>query len=186
MVEIKITGNTPLEALASVTAFGLHCFSDPDVSAAANRILEAEQAKEHKEAAKVSKSNTDTPAADTAPTGAATAAAELSDAAGKTAAPTNPSPVTDLPEEPYVEDPPHRDPAPEPEPEPQPERQPKPPKLEEVRAKGLEAAKKHGQPAVKAILESFKVPSMTALAESDRAAFLAALEALERQGDGNA
>lgn len=183
MVEIKITGNTPLEALASLTAFGLHCTSNPDVSAAANRILEAERAKEHKEAAKVSKSDTAT----TPTAGAATAATELSGAAGKTAAPTNPSPVTDLPEEPYVEDPPHGDPAPEPE--PQPEKQPKPPKLEEVRAKGLEAAKKHGQPAVKAILESFKVPSMTALAESDRAAFLEALEALEaleRQGDGNA
>ena len=83
-----------------------------------------------------------------------------------------------------MEDPPHGDPAPAPE--PKPEGQPKPPKLEEVRAKGLEAAKKHGQPAVKAILESFGVPSMTNLAESDRAAFLEKLEALEGQGDGNA
>lgn len=167
MVEIKITGNTPLEALASVTAFGLHCFSDPDVSAAANRILEAVRAKEHKEGAKVSKSDTATPTS-----GAAAAATELPAAAGKTATPTNPRPPADLP--------------PEPKPKPKPEDQPKPPKLEEVRAKGLEAAKKHGRPAVKAILESFGVSSMTSLAESDRAAFLEKLAELERPGDDNA
>lgn len=43
MVEIKITGTTPLEALASVTAFGWHCMTNPDVHAGATRVLEAEK-----------------------------------------------------------------------------------------------------------------------------------------------
>ena len=41
MVEIKVTGNTPLEALSSLTAFGMHCMQNADVCAAATRILEA-------------------------------------------------------------------------------------------------------------------------------------------------
>ena len=53
MTEIKITGNTPLEALASLTAFGIRCMGNEEVYAAASRILEAEQAKERKEATKV-------------------------------------------------------------------------------------------------------------------------------------
>ena len=40
MIEIKITGETPMEALASITAFGLHCVGNKDVRAAAKRILE--------------------------------------------------------------------------------------------------------------------------------------------------
>ena len=31
MIEIKITGTTPLEALASVTAFGMHCMKNQAV-----------------------------------------------------------------------------------------------------------------------------------------------------------
>ena len=46
MVEIKVTGNTPLEALSSLTAFATHCMSNKDVWNAANRILEAEQHEE--------------------------------------------------------------------------------------------------------------------------------------------
>lgn len=62
MVEIKITGTTPLEALASVTAFGWHCMTNPDVHAGATRVLEAEKAGSH-----VSKSGTATAATTTAP-----------------------------------------------------------------------------------------------------------------------
>lgn len=51
MIEIKITGTTPLEALASVTAFGMHCMKNQDVHAAATRVLETEEGK-------VSKSDT--------------------------------------------------------------------------------------------------------------------------------
>ena len=47
-IEIKITGNTPLEALARIGAFGMHCLANTDVCAAATRIYEAEA---HKEAA---------------------------------------------------------------------------------------------------------------------------------------
>ena len=43
MIKIEITGDTPLETLASLTAFGMHCLQNEDVYAAANRILEAEQ-----------------------------------------------------------------------------------------------------------------------------------------------
>lgn len=43
MIEIKITGTTPLEALASVTAFGWRCMTNPDVHAGATRVLEAEK-----------------------------------------------------------------------------------------------------------------------------------------------
>lgn len=48
MVEIKITGSTPLEALSSLTAFGMHCMQNADVYAAASRILEAEKHEEKK------------------------------------------------------------------------------------------------------------------------------------------
>ena len=51
MIEIRITGTTPLEALASVTAFGMHCMKNQDVHAAATRVLETEEGK-------VSKSDT--------------------------------------------------------------------------------------------------------------------------------
>lgn len=165
-ITITVTGDTPLEALAALTAFGIRCMSNKDVSAAANRIYEAEMHKEAKLAA--------------------------SQAAEQPAREGTPEPVSDTPREPYVEEPPFEagpdinrvtgDPAPEPE----PEQKPKPakvPKLEEVRAAGIDAAKKYGQAKVKAILEKFGVPNMTSLAEQDRAAFLEALEGL---GEDNA
>lgn len=146
MLEIKITGDTPLEALAALTAFGMRCMKDEDVYSAANRIYDAESVKK---AGQTSELHTADEPKETEQKGEDLSGVRLpADTGAKGAA--------------------------------------KPPKLEEVRAKGLEAAKKHGQPAVKAILESFKVPSMTALAEGDRAAFLVKLEELEGQGDGNA
>lgn len=152
MLKIEISGNTPLEALATITAFGLRCMGNADVYDAANRILEAEQAKR--------------------------------------AAAANPQPVADLPPEPYVEEPPHATPAPQaatPKPEPKAaEGQGAPPALEEVREKGMAAARAHGQPAVKAILEGFGVSSMTNLAEADRVPFLEKLAELEGAGDNNA
>lgn len=51
MVKITITGDTPLEALSQLTAFGMHCMRNEDVCEAANRVLEAERQKEAKEAA---------------------------------------------------------------------------------------------------------------------------------------
>ena len=73
MIEIKITGTTPLEALASVTAFGMHCMKNQDVHAAATRVLETEEGK-------VSKSDT----ALTAP---------MAPAAPAVSAPVNPTPA---------------------------------------------------------------------------------------------
>lgn len=45
-IEIKISGDTPLEALSLVTAFGLRCQCDKDVYTVASRMLEAELTKE--------------------------------------------------------------------------------------------------------------------------------------------
>lgn len=177
-ITITVTGDTPLEALASLTAFGMNCMSNRDVYAAANRILEAER---HKEAQRAAEQSATVPNSDTTPAAAPDPAA-------------NASPVTDLPQEPYVEEPPFTQGTwapggsdqPEeaaPAPAPDPPKTGKAPKLEDVRAAGLEAARKYGQPAVKAILEQFGVSNMTSLAESDRVAFLEALKGL---GDGNA
>ena len=44
--------------------------------------------------------------------------------------------------------------------------------------KGIEAAKKYGQAAVKAILKEFNAENMTALPEDKRAEFLVKLEGL--------
>lgn len=154
-IEIKISGDTPLEALSLVTAFGLRCQCDKDVYTVASRMLEAELTKE---------------------------------------AARNPQPVADLPPEPYVEEPPHGEPSPaaaDAAAEPKaPEAgkaaapaKPRPPKLEDVRAEGLKAARAHGQKAVRAILDQFGADSMTALAEEDRAPFL---EALRQLGEADA
>lgn len=66
MIEIKITGTTPLEALASVTAFGWHCMKNQEVHAAATRVLEAEKKERHV-------SEMDTTAATSAPVAASAA-----------------------------------------------------------------------------------------------------------------
>lgn len=83
MIEIKITGATPLEAMSSLTAFGLHCMKDETVAAAARRILE------QKTPSETQKGTAQTPEASTTP---------------------NPQSSADLPPEPYVEDPPHETP----------------------------------------------------------------------------
>ena len=51
MVEIKVTGNMPLEALANLTALGMHCMKNSEVHAAAIRILETEKNTEKKKTA---------------------------------------------------------------------------------------------------------------------------------------
>lgn len=45
-IEIKVTGATPLEALARLGAFGMHCLANDDVCAAAARIFNDAAAKE--------------------------------------------------------------------------------------------------------------------------------------------
>lgn len=184
MLEIKITGETPLEALASLTAFGIHCMANNDVASAANRILEAEKAKEA-QAAQVS--NSDTPA----PSPKAMAAEE-----GKAvvAAARNFNPRTAAPAEPYVEEPPHGDPSPENESEGGAEsgegtegKDDVPTyTLEQIRARGTKAAQTHGTPAVKAILTELGAKGMGTLDKSKYPAFVAKLDALEGSGDPNA
>lgn len=166
MVEIKVTGNTPLEALSSLAAFGLHCLSNSEVSQAANRILEAEKHQEKKLAAAQAKET----------------AAEAHNGAN------TPSPVGEP-----ISDTPKDDPAPTVAPgpvdgangqTPAPGDKPEPvPTVEQVRAKGIEVSRKYGKEAVVAILQKFGASGMAAIAEKDRAAFLTELEGL---GEGNA
>lgn len=155
MVEIKVTGNTPLEALSSLVAFGMHCMQNSDVYAAAGRILEAEKHEEKKKAANAGATQ---PPAQTAPAPQlpqpAPAPTEAPGPAGGETGPT--AAPTEVPS---------TDGAPIPTPE-------------EVTAKGREAAKKYGSAAIKPILKEFGVERMSELAEKDRAAFLARLEGL--------
>lgn len=91
----------------------------------------------------------------------------------------------DLPPEPYVEDPPHGDPTPRAEPEPAGDDAPTY-TLEQIRARGTEAARTHGTPAVKAILTELGAKGMGTLDKSKYSAFMAKLDALEGQGGPNA
>ena len=45
MIKISITGSTPLEALASLTAFGMRCMENQPIHTAASAILENETSK---------------------------------------------------------------------------------------------------------------------------------------------
>lgn len=165
MVEIKITGNTPLEALSSLTAFGLRCLSNSDVAQAVNRIMEAEKHQEKKLAAQ---------------------AKEFAAEAHTGADMPSPveEPISDTPKAPPT---PTEAPGPaggESGPTPAPGEKPEPvPTVEQVRAKGIEASRKYGKEAVVAILQKFGASGMSAIAEKDRAAFLTELEEL---GEGNA
>lgn len=166
-VEIKIVGNTPLEALTSLTALAAHCMSNKDVWNAANRILEAERHEEQKKAAAL--------AAEQPPEFPKDYDAAPEDPPGPAAGETGPSAA------------PSEAPAPAPE-TPKEDPAPKPtagsaPSLEAIRAKGIEAARKYGQAAVKAILKEFNAENMTALPEDKRSEFLVKLEGL---GGGNA
>ena len=151
MGEIKVTGATPLEALAALTAFGLHCQSNEKVSAAANRTLAEE--------------------IETAPESAPSPEPEAPAPVDKPKPETPPAPVPKTGET-----------SPAAAPADQPKTGPFP-TAEAVRDKGIEASRTYGKDAVVAILKDFGVSGMSALAEQDRAAFLARLEGL---GGGNA
>lgn len=152
MVEIKIMGDTHLEALSSLTAFGMHCMANEKVLNAANHILEAEQqdkaGKATAEPEKPPKSAAEdfpTPGPKTTP--GAAQEAEI----GPTAPPTDTPPQKETPDIPTAE---------------------------EVTIKGRDAAKKYGAAAIKPLLKEFGVDRMSELAEKDRAAFLTRLESL--------
>lgn len=172
MVEIKVTGNTPLEALSSLTAFGMHCMQNSDVYAAASRILEAEKHEEKKLAAAQAKAApVEAPSGATPPQNKTPVQEPISDTPQDPPAPTEP-PAGPAGGENGQSAAPGKDPEPGPA-----------PTVEQVRAKGIEASRKYGKEAVVTILQKFGASGMSALAEKDRAAFLAELE---RLGDGNA
>ena len=88
MIEIKITGETPLEALSSLTAFGTHCRHDPPVAAASDRILEAEMAGSAKRPVETAAPPQPTPTApQPAPSPVGTAPTPAAPAPGPTTAP---------------------------------------------------------------------------------------------------
>lgn len=156
MVKIEITGDTPLETLASLTAFGMHCLQNKDVYAAANRILEAER----HDARKVASAATPAPASDPTPGPAETP--------GPAAPKSGPkAPPTEAPTPPAVS----ADDAPA-------------PTVAEVRQRGIEASRKYGKEAIVAILQKFNVSGMSAIEEKDRAAFLAELDKLDAEKAG--
>lgn len=156
MVKIEITGDTPLETLASLTAFGMHCLQNEDVYAAANRILEAEQ----HDTRKAASASTPAPASDPIPGPAETPG---------TAAPKSgpKAPPTEAPTPPAVS----ADDAPA-------------PTVAEVRQRGIEASRKYGKEAIVAILQKFNVSGMSAIEEKDRAAFLTELDKLDAEKAG--
>lgn len=156
MVKIEITGDTPLETLASLTAFGMHCLQNEDVYAAANRILEAEQ----HDTRKAASMPTPPPASDPTPGPAETpgpAAPKSGPKAPPTEAPTPPAVSADDATAPTVA---------------------------EVRERGIEASRKYGKEAIVAILQKFNVSGMSAIEEKDRAAFLAELNKLDAEKAG--
>lgn len=169
MIEIKISGNTPLEALASLTAFGFRCMSNPEVHAAATRIYEAEQKAEEKKATTadigsghtpqepapaVEENPTQPPAPPAPPAPPSTAPSAPTDQSqGGSAAGVSPEPITPS------------DPA-------------KVPTPEEVRDIGIKYSKQYGAPAIKAILNELGASGMGALAEDQRSVFLAKLTEL--------
>lgn len=170
-IEVRITGGTPLEVLARITAWGLRASSEPRVYALASQIMELEE-----QLKAYDKNGNPAPSAASAPAPATPPADPPGPAAGENGPSAAPSEVPASPSPAPAPEAPKEDPAPKPTPG-------KAPSLEAIRAKGIEAAKKYGQAAVKAILKEFNAENMTALPEDKRAEFLVKLEGL---GGGNA
>lgn len=143
MIEIKITGNTPLEALSSLTACGMYCASNNEVNASAEKILEAERVKDIAEVPMSNAATVSEPPAESA----------------KAKPPANPQTSGDLP------------PAADPEPAPA-EGQSKPFTLEEVRSASVNAARTKGKAAVRAILQDLGVSSTPDLAPEQYPEFM--------------
>lgn len=78
-IEIRITGATPLEALAKIGAFGMHCLANEDVCAAAARIFNDAAKKEKAAQLEAAK----TPEAAPDPTTGATGAPSTATQAGE-------------------------------------------------------------------------------------------------------
>lgn len=92
MIEIKIAGVTPTEALISLAAMGLHCQADPLIDTAARQLLASGGGSAEAVVSKVPK-NPSIPAAPAAPASPAPVPAPATAPAAPTSAPT-PAPVT--------------------------------------------------------------------------------------------
>lgn len=92
MIEIKITGATPTEALISLAAMGLHCQADPLIDTAARQLLASGGGSAEAVVSKVPK-NPSIPAAPAAPASPAPVPAPATAPAAPPSAPT-PAPVT--------------------------------------------------------------------------------------------
>lgn len=160
MVKIIITGDTPLEALATAAAFGMHCMGNKEVCDAGYRIHEAEQYKEQKASAEAAEKKAAEENDDTAPP------------AGESSKPAE-KPI-DTPK-----------PKPEPTPVPEPDDAPTY-TLEQIREKGIAAGRKYGNAAVKAILKELGASGMGALDAAKYPKFVEKLDALDASGGGNA
>lgn len=162
MIEIKITSEKPLEALALVAALSFHISSSKEVCEAAQAFVDSPAESEAQRQARLDRELAEDFAA-----GLADAPKKAKKKEAPVVAPAEP------PAAPPVEDTPPFEPGPA--------------KatytLEQVRAKGLAAARTHGQPAVKAILEAFGAANMTNLMADQYGAFVERLEGL---GDSNA
>lgn len=166
-IEVRITGATPLEVLTRITAWGLRCYREPSVQRLANQLMELEN------------SLNAYPKEGEAPAPSASPVDPSGPVAGENGPAAAPSEKVDKDADP---------PAPAPKPEATPAPSPAPttskvPSLEDIRAKGVKAARKYGNPAVKAILKELNAENMTTLPEEKRATFLEKLEGL---GEGNA
>lgn len=177
MIEIKFIGETPMEALANLVATSWMCSQDKSVAAAADRIYSGAQ-----------------PAA--APTATGSPALEMIKAAVAEALNSPPKTEKTAPQDPYSETTPYPESEASPYPEPEPKPEPKPeagaskvPSLEEIRAAGIDAARKYGNAAVKEILSALDADNMTSLPEEARGTFLDRLKELDtrgKAGDANA
>ena len=96
MIEIKITGATPTEALISLTAFGLHCQADPLLDTAAHQLLASGAGSAEATVSKAPKtpSTTAAPVAAPVPTPSPAAPVLPTPASASAPAPVPPAPPT--------------------------------------------------------------------------------------------
>lgn len=156
MIKVEITGENPLEVFAQTAVCGVNLLQIPQVAEASDLVMDMEKHWiAHNQAAGLP---------------------DMGNPISKHTAPKVPPECDTLIPEP--EAPAVADPASEKAPPAE-----KAPTIEEVRAAGIAAGQKHGNPKVKAILKEMGVAKMSELTEGNRAAFLQKLESL---GDDNA
>lgn len=154
MIKVEITGENPLEVFAQTAVYGVKLLQISEVREASDLVLNMEK---HWKT-----------------TRQAAGSPDMGNPISKPTAPAVPPECDTLTPEPGYPT------ASELEGTPPAE---KIPTMEEVRAAGVAAGQKYGNPKVKAILKEMGIAKMSELAEGDRATFLQKLESL---GDGDA